>query len=123
MPKISSKAFFLVLIIFGSYFIFNTLQFNYFNLISGLNLNSNPIHNPIIPVNPFNPEIYDMTTATSQQYAWNYDDAIPEHVLRVCDNSSGDWQSLGINFNLGQNKVIIKGVQYFYNNSGAGPTH
>ncbi|MFX1449324.1 MAG: hypothetical protein ACFFCM_00695 [Promethearchaeota archaeon] len=47
MSKISSKAFFLVLIIFGSYFVFNTLQFNNFNLISGLNLNQNHVRAPI----------------------------------------------------------------------------
>ncbi|NVM04614.1 MAG: hypothetical protein HWN67_19985, partial [Candidatus Helarchaeota archaeon] len=47
MTKILPKAFFLVFLILGSFYILTTVRFNNFNLISGLNLNQNRNNSPI----------------------------------------------------------------------------
>ncbi len=66
VTKISSKAFFLVLIIFGGIFISNTLQLNNFNLFSGLNLNQNREHSPIDDI-----KILDATPPNISNWKFN----------------------------------------------------
>lgn len=59
--------------------------------------------------------------ATTARYAQNYDDTSPEDYFRVCNNYNGDQQNLRVTYSMGEGISLIRGVNFSYTSSGAGP--
>ena len=52
--------------------------------------------------------------ATTERYAWNYDDTIPENALGVWYDSPTNYENLAVTYNMGEGVCIIKGIGYGY---------